>query len=78
MVYFSEHVRDEDGTFRAFLQDFLAPWWQFASDGCVCNRKTLHTIKENTSWKIQNWTFFSGTFLWTSKFEVGIAHKPLD
>ena len=78
MVYFSEHVRDKDGTFRAFLQDLLAPWWQFASDGCVCNRKTLHTIKENTSWKIQNWTFFSGTFLWTSKFEVGIAHKPLD
>ena len=119
-AYFSEHVRDEDGTWRARLQDILAPWWcvvnplahkqkkgampiedesafhravehpersvahmcarfgrAFAFDGCHCNRRTLPSIRAHTSWEIKNWTFYTGSFAWVGKFELGVAVKPL-
>ena len=41
---FVEHVRDDDGTFRARVQDALNPAWRFVSGGCNCNRRTEELV----------------------------------
>jgi ubiquinone/menaquinone biosynthesis C-methylase UbiE len=40
-VRFVEHVRDEDESLRAKVQDAVAPAWKAFSGGCHCNRRTF-------------------------------------
>ncbi|MEA2461011.1 MAG: hypothetical protein QOH90_1188 [Actinomycetota bacterium] len=44
-VRFVEHVRDEEGSRRAKVQDFVAPAWRAFSGGCNCNRRTVEAVK---------------------------------
>lgn len=44
-VFFSEHVRDAEGSWVGALQDAVAGWWERISDGCVCNRRSLQLIR---------------------------------
>jgi ubiquinone/menaquinone biosynthesis C-methylase UbiE len=40
-----EHVRDEEGSRRAKIQDLVNPAWRFFSGGCNCNRRTAERIE---------------------------------
>eukprot|EP00041_Stephanoeca_diplocostata_P011229 m.182670 g.182670 ORF g.182670 m.182670 type:complete len:259 (-) comp18467_c0_seq2:345-1121(-) len=76
-VYFSEHVREEDGTWAATLQDWFKVPWEIVSDGCCCNRRTLEVIRSSVpNWTLRNWTFHTpvGPPI-LRRFEVGIAVK---
>jgi ubiquinone/menaquinone biosynthesis C-methylase UbiE len=42
---FVEHVRDEDGTLRARVQDAINPAWKFLSGGCNCNRRSVELVE---------------------------------
>ena len=69
-------MRDAEGSWRGTLQDAVAGWWEAMTDGCVCNRRSLHLIRANTSWELRHWTFNVGWLPWVSRFEVGVAAKP--
>lgn len=59
-VVFLEHVKKPAGTFGAWLQEFVNPFWVRASDGCNCNRNTLETLRRHPgfdrveSWEMEN------------------------
>ena len=40
-IYFSEHVLDDDQTWRRILQRAVAPWWVTFSNGCNCDRYVM-------------------------------------
>jgi len=44
-VRFVEHVRDDEGTPRAKVQDAVNPVWRALSGGCNCNRRTTERIE---------------------------------
>ena len=60
---FVEHVRDDDGTRRARIQDAINPAWRFISGGCNCNRRTEDLVKEEG---------FDVTEI--HRFKLGMAH----
>lgn len=51
-VVFQEHVKCQEGTWKAALQDLMHKWWFTVSDGCNCNRHTLDAIKKMENWKV--------------------------
>jgi SAM-dependent methyltransferase len=46
VLRFVEHVRDEEGTRRARVQDAINPAWRFVSGGCNCNRRTEQLVMD--------------------------------
>ncbi len=60
---FVEHVRDDPGTRRAWVQDALNPAWRFISGGCNCNRRTEELIRD---------TGFDITEV--HRFKLGVPH----
>ena len=42
---FMEHVRGEDGTLLARVQDIINPAWRVISGGCNCNRRTPELVR---------------------------------
>jgi ubiquinone/menaquinone biosynthesis C-methylase UbiE len=60
---FVEHVRDEDGTRRAKVQDFINPAWRTISGGCNCNRRSLELVRSQ-GFAIQE----------EQHFELGLPH----
>mmetsp|Transcript_9491 Transcript_9491/g.34808 ORF Transcript_9491/g.34808 Transcript_9491/m.34808 type:complete len:301 (-) Transcript_9491:1059-1961(-) len=73
-IYFSEHVLDEDQTLRRLMQHLLHPWWVTFSNGCNCNRRTLHLMRQEFGTaRVKSWTFYAGGFPWTARFEVGLV-----
>ena len=57
-VIFLEHVRRPEGTFLAYIQDFVNGWWSTITDGCNCNRNSVQTIRSQPNWKVSYSTSF--------------------
>lgn len=73
-IYFSEHVLDDDQTWRRILQRVVAPWWVTFSNGCNCDRQTLHMMRHRFGANsVRSWKFYAGTFPWTARFEIGLV-----
>mmetsp|Transcript_5512 Transcript_5512/g.9711 ORF Transcript_5512/g.9711 Transcript_5512/m.9711 type:complete len:303 (-) Transcript_5512:3-911(-) len=76
-VYYSEHVIDDESSFRRRIQlSFIGKLWSLISDGCHCERDSVNVMQMNTDWEFHNWTIHIGGFSLISKFQLGIAHKP--
>lgn len=75
VVRFVEHVRAEDGTFLAKVQDFVNPAWRRISGGCNANRKTVEAF-ENSGFTVTRKNAFMIGRLHTSPHVEGEA-KPL-
>lgn len=60
---FMEHVRDEDGSIRARVQDAINPAWRFVAGGCNANRRTLDTV-ESCGFEVVN----------LYRFKLGLPH----
>ncbi|MGH2746325.1 MAG: class I SAM-dependent methyltransferase [Actinomycetota bacterium] len=60
---FLEHVRDEDGSLRARVQDAVNPAWRAVSGGCNANRRTLDTVTA-AGFEVRE----------VSRFKLGLPH----
>lgn len=58
-----EHVRMNDHPKAAALQDFLAPAWQLAAEGCQLNRPTRQLVEESPLHIQQVRSLYGGLFL---------------
>ncbi|CAD7925674.1 unnamed protein product [Amoebophrya sp. A120] len=77
-VFFSEHVGYRPAnSWRRWRQNLVAPWWRRVSDGCQCNRDTMHTISRAVpNWAVHSFEFDScGVMPWNALFQIGLAKK---
>jgi ubiquinone/menaquinone biosynthesis C-methylase UbiE len=63
VLRFVEHVRDEEGTRRAKVQDAINPAWRFVSGGCNCNRRTEELVRDSGFRIVE-----------IDRFKLGMAH----
>lgn len=76
VLFFQEHVLDDDNGFRRALQRLWNPIWSVISDGCNCDRPTLHTIRTMPWKELVHKTFRDPNAPpFVTRQEVGLALK---